>query len=158
VPVPESAIPHTTLPQSDPKFARAEHGRYLAAEIGMCMDCHSPWHFDATPPLDVHALFSGGRPFSAKEWAVASPPAPAVVYSYNLTPHTTGIEGWDAPTVAHAITFGVDNGGQSLCRPMPSGPMGSFGGMLADDALDIGLYLTTLPPIDSGDIPTCPRQ
>jgi len=42
-PVPESAIPHTTLPSTNPQAARAEHGRYLAAEVGFCMDCHTRW-------------------------------------------------------------------------------------------------------------------
>ena len=34
---------------------------------------------------------------------------------------------------------------------MPLGPVGGFGAILAQDALDIGAYLTTLAPID--DIP-----
>jgi hypothetical protein len=29
--------------------------------------------------------------------------------------------------------------------------------MTADDALDIGWYLTTIAPIDGGDVPLCPR-
>ncbi len=155
-PIPESAIPHTTLPKTDPSFARAEHGRYLAAEIGFCMDCHTPWRFDTKMPLDITALFAGNRAFAASEWVVPDP-APAVIYSYNITPHASGIAGWKAATVATAVTAGLDDQGGRLCRPMPSGPMGGFAGMTADDALDIGLYLTTLPPIDSGPIPTCPR-
>ncbi len=157
VPIPQSAIPHTTLPSTDPSFARAEHGRYLAAEVGFCMDCHSPWRVDSATPLDVHSLFAGNRAFSSKEWRV-QPPAPPVVYSYNVTPHASGIAGWTPATVAQAITNGVDDRGATLCRPMPSGPMGGFAGMTADDALDIGIYLTTLPPIDSGSIPSCPRE
>jgi hypothetical protein len=38
---------------------------------------------------------------------------------------------------------------------MPSTYGGSLLGMRAQDALDIGLYLTTLPPRDSGVIPAC---
>ena len=155
-PIPDSAIPHTTLPASDPKFPRAEHGRYLAAQVGFCMDCHSPWRVDASSPLDTTKLFAGGRAFSSREWTVP-PPAPAVIYSYNVTPHESGIKGWTEATVAHAITTGADDQGVPLCRPMPSGPTGSLGGITADDALDIGIYLTTLPPIDSGAIPSCPR-
>ena len=45
----------------------------------------------------------------------------------------------------------------ALCRPMPSGPTGGFGGMMAEDATDIGVYLTTIPPLPGGgDIPHCP--
>ena len=82
-------------------------------------------------------------------------PAPAVVYSYDVTPHASGIAGWTANDVALVLNAGTLPGGASLCRPMPSGPVGGFGGMLAQDALDIGAYLTTLAPIDGGDIPLC---
>jgi hypothetical protein len=156
-PLPDSAIPHTTLASTDPNFAHAEHGRYLAASVGACINCHTQWHYDAAMPLDVASLFAGNRPFSAKEWGVP-PPAPAVIYSYNITPHASGIAGWTAAMVVKAITTGRDDNDALLCRPMPFGPMGSFGGMTADDAFDIGTYITTLPPIDSGDIPRCPRE
>jgi hypothetical protein len=154
--IPDSAIPHTTLPATDPKYAQAENGRYLAAKVGFCMDCHSPWRFDQAVPLDVTNLFAGGRAFSASEWSVPAP-APAVIYSYNITPHDSGIKGWTPDTVAHTITTGLDDMGAALCRPMPSGPGGALGGLTADDALAIGIYVTTLPPIDSGSIPQCPR-
>jgi hypothetical protein len=38
---------------------------------------------------------------------------------------------------------------------MPSGTFGSFLGMSPQDALDIGHYLTTIPPIDTGVIKVC---
>lgn len=154
-PVADAAIPHTTLPKTDPSFARAENGRYLAAIA--CMDCHSPWRYDAPSAIDARSLFAGGRAFSSKEWAVPAP-APAVVYASNLTPHASGIAGWSADAVAHVLATGHDEDGRALCRPMPSGPFGSFGGIAADDARDIGLYLTTLPAIDSGAIPRCLRE
>lgn len=153
-PVSEAAIPHTTLPANDPNFGRAEHGRYLAGEVGFCMDCHTRFVIGRAQPLDMTAAFAGNRALSAREWTVP-PPAHRVVYSTNLTPHASGIKGWTPENVQRAISFGVDDLGASLCRPMPSGPLGAFGGMTADDALDIGYYLTTLPPLDSGDIPSC---
>ncbi len=153
-PVVESSIPHTTLAKTDPLFARAEHGRYLAGAIGFCMDCHTPWNLGRAAPLDMKLAFSGNRPFSARDWVVL-PPARRVIYSTNLTPHGSGIKGWTPANVQSAITSGVDMFNARLCRPMPSGPFGSFGGMTADDALDIGYYLTSLPPIDSGNIPNC---
>ena len=155
-PVPESAIPHTTLPAGDPRFASAEHGRYLAGEIGFCLDCHTPWRLGVTPPLDLARVFAGNRPFSAKEWAVPAP-APAVVYSYNVTPDPSGIGGWTPDAVVQAIQTGAAPGSPPLCRPMPSGPQGGLGGMLAEDARDIGVYLTTIPPLGGGnDVPQCP--
>jgi mono/diheme cytochrome c family protein len=155
-PVPESAIPHTTLAASDPSYASAERGRYLAGEVGFCLDCHTPWRPGITPPLDLSRVFAGGRAFSAKEWGVPSP-SPAVIYSYDVTPDPTGIAGWTASDMVGALQHGVDHGGGTLCRPMPSGPLGGFGGMLDQDARDIGTYLTTIPPLGGGDdIPKCP--
>jgi mono/diheme cytochrome c family protein len=155
-PVPQSAIPHTTLSPGDPSYASAERGRYLAGEVGFCLDCHTPWRAGITPPLDLSRVFAGGRPFSAREWGVPAPD-PAVIYSYDVTPDPTGIAGWTADDMVRALQHGIDNGGGPLCRPMPSGPFGGFGGMVEQDARDVGTYLTTIPPIGGGDdIPQCP--
>lgn len=153
-PVPESAIPHTSLPSSNPQAARAEHGRYLAAEIGFCMDCHTRWVLGRDQPLDLNGLFAGSRALSSRDWVV-QPPAHKVVYSTNLTPDKSGLLKWSPQDVQAAIKTGVDNTKQPLCRPMPSGPFGAFGGLTDSDALDIALYLTSIPPIDSGTIPSC---
>jgi hypothetical protein len=45
--------------------------------------------------------------------------------------------------------------GAMSCPPMPAGPTQAFGGMTDQDALDIGNYITSLPPIDNGVIPMC---
>jgi hypothetical protein len=154
--VPDAAIPHTTLPPTDANYAHAEHGRYLATQAGLCLSCHTRWRLGAEQPLELASAFAGGRTFSAKEWIVP-PPAPPVIYSYNITPHASGIAGWTAEQVAQTIVHGVDAQGHVPCRPMPSGPGGALGGVTDDDALDIGWYITTLPPIPSDDIPQCVR-
>jgi mono/diheme cytochrome c family protein len=155
-PIAESDIPQTTLKSSDPSYASAERGRYLAGEIGFCLDCHTPWRLGITPPLDLTRVFAGNRAFSSREWVVP-PPAPAVVYSYNVTPDPSGIGGWPPAWVVLAIQTGLTPGSPLLCRPMPSGPTGGLGGMLAQDATDIGVYLTTIPPLPGGDdVPQCP--
>ena len=101
-------------------------------------------------------LFRSNRAFSAREWVVP-PPAPAVIYSYNVTPDPSGIGGWTPDAVVLALQAGTPPGSPPLCRPMPSGPLGGLGGLLAQDALDIGTYLTTLPPLGGGDdVPRCP--
>ena len=153
-PIAEGAIPHTTLASSDPHYASAERGRYLAGEIGFCLDCHTPWRLGITPPLDLSRVFTGGRPFSAKDWGIPSP-SPAVVYSTNVTPDPTGIAGWTAQRIVEVLADGASAHGGSVCRPMPAGPFGSFGGMLPDDASDIGVYLTTLAPVAGEDAPAC---
>jgi mono/diheme cytochrome c family protein len=154
-PLAEGEIPHTTLPATDASYAAAERGRYLAGEIGFCLDCHTPWRWGAGSPLDMTRAFGGGRAFSAREWVVPAP-APPVIYSSNVTPATSGIAGWTPQAVVNALHADVDEKGRALCRPMPSGPFGGFAGLSQQDATDIGVYLTTLPPIDSGQIPVCP--
>jgi mono/diheme cytochrome c family protein len=153
-PIPPSAIPDTTLAASDPGYASAERGRYLAGEVGFCLDCHTAWRLGAAQPLDLTRVFAGGRGFSAREWSMP-PPAPAVVYSLDITPHANGIAGWTADDVASFLRDGVSPKGSSLCGPMPAGPVGAFGALSREDDHDIGVYLTTIAPIDGGDIPAC---
>jgi len=50
---------------------------------------------------------------------------------------------------------GVDKAGVPICPPVPVGPMGGFGGLTDQDALDIGYYITTIMPADNGVIPNC---
>jgi mono/diheme cytochrome c family protein len=154
-PIPLSSIPDTTLSATDPNHAAAEQGRYLAGQVGFCLDCHTVWRLGATSPLDLTQAFAGGRSFSSRDWVVP-PPAPSVVYSTNVTPDLTGIAGWTADDVAHLLIEGVPPGGGTLCRPMPSGPTGSLGGLSPQDAHAIGVYLTTLAPLTGDDVPACP--
>jgi mono/diheme cytochrome c family protein len=154
-PVPESAIPQTTLPAAGPEYAAAQRGRYLAGEIGFCLDCHTPWRLGQSQPLDLARAFGGGRPFSSHDWGVPAP-APAIVWSYDVTPDPTGIAGWTADDVAHVLAEGKTPAGTELCRPMPAGPVGGLGGITGQDAHDIGVYLTTIAPVAGGDVPTCP--
>ena len=150
----DTAIPHTTLGKNDKGYASAERGRYLAAKVGLCMDCHTPWRAGVSQPLDLQNAFAGGRTFSARDWAVPAP-APAVVYSYNVTPDPSGIATWTPEMVVTALLKGTDDLGATLCRPMPSGTMGGLGGLTDSDALDIAMYVTTLPPIATGQVPEC---
>ncbi len=153
-PVPESAIPQTVLPVGTTDYEAAQRGRYLAGEVGFCLDCHTPWRIGETQPLDLTRVFAGGRAFSSHDWAVPSP-APAVVWSYDVTPDPGGIGGWTADEVSQVLADGKTPGGTQLCRPMPAGPLGSFGGLSAEDAHAIGVYLTSIPPVAGDPVPAC---
>ena len=118
------------------------------------MECHTK-DVQGPIPLDTAKLFQGNRQFPAVEFGLPVPPFPAIIYSRNLTPHANGIQGWTAVAVANALKLGVDKDGIPLCPPMPAGPGMAFGGLTDSDALDIGYYLTTLPPQDNGVIPNC---
>lgn len=153
-PIPASAIPDTTLAPGEPAHAVAEQGRYLAGQVGFCLDCHTPWRLAAGAPLDLSRAFAGGRGFSARDWGLPAG-SPAVVYSSNATPDVTGVAGWTADDVARALVEGTAPGGGAPCRPMPSGPSGSLGGLSAADAHALGVYLTTLAPLVGAGLPAC---
>ncbi len=141
--VPEATIP---MPRADyPQRDAALRGRYLAGEIGVCLDCHTPR--GASGPMFERA-FQGGLKF---ERALLELPAtyPPVIYSANLTPHETGIRGHTVADVVRALKHGEDRNREPLCPPMPVGPLGAFGGLTEQDASDIGHYLLSLPPGDN---------
>jgi mono/diheme cytochrome c family protein len=142
--VPEAMIP---MPRADyPQRDAALRGRYLAGEIGVCLDCHTP-RGEKGPLFD--RAFQGGMKFDR---ALLRLPAgySEIIYSANLTPHETGIRDYSVEDVVRALKHGEDRnqGGQPLCPPMPAGPRRSFGGMTDADARDIGHYLLSLPPAE----------
>lgn len=119
-----------TIPVAAPGApAGASNGRYLAALA--CIECHSKASNDATRAFDIGLAFQGGRAFM--------PPA-GVVYSSNLTPDTTGTQGWTAGDFVKVLQLGLDRDGKKVCAPMPSHP-----GLTGADAADIGSYLLALP-------------
>jgi hypothetical protein len=155
-PVPANRIPDPVIQMTDPNYASAMRGKYLAGNFGVCMECHTK-HVQ-TPgavPLDLDKLFAGGEPFDAA--AIGLPPSFPVrtILTENITPHSTGIQGWTAAAVAKAIKDGIEKDGLPLCPPMPSGMGQAFNGITDNDALDIGNYITRLPPIDNPVGPIC---
>lgn len=153
-PVPVNAIPETTLLSTDPKYGNAEHGRYLAGFVGACLDCHSEPDAMSAVPLKLDKLLQGKDTFTRAQLGLP-PVFPETIVSSNLTPSVNGLQGWTAEDVATAITQGLDNQHQRLCPPMPSGPGAAFNGMSPADALDIGIYVTSLAARDNGVLPLC---
>lgn len=138
-----TSLPHTTLAASDPSYASAERGRYLA-NVG-CVQCHTP---SGAPPLglDVAKAYAGGRSF---------PDGAVQVQSANLTPDATGLAGWSASDVVQTLKTDREKGtGRMLCAPMPGGPDG-LGGLFDADLTDLATFVHTLPPIANGPF-ACP--
>lgn len=133
-------IPDSTLKPTDAHYAEAQLGKYIASELGVCMECHT----ERTPQgaLDATKLFAGGEVFH-----IGGPFGD--VTSLNITPDDSGIKGWTAADVQTLILTGKDNMGVGICPPMPAGPNGAFGGMKPEQALAIGYYLTTIPPVSN---------
>ena len=153
-PVPVDQLPETTLKPTDPKYASAQNGKYLAANVGVCMECHTEHDPLAAVPLKLDALFQGNETFTRDQLGLP-PVFPEMIVSANVTPGKNGIKGWTAEDVVKVLKEGVNKDGEALCPPMPFGPNGAFGGLTAADALDIGNYLTTLAPVDTAVIPLC---
>lgn len=131
-----TSIPHTTLPSTDPGFASAERGRYLANVA--CLTCHT---VNGGPPagVDVAKAYAGGRSFGA-------------VKSQNLTPDATGLAGWSTADLVATLKTDKEKGtGRMLLPPMPGG-MGidHLGGLTDADLADLAQFIHTLPPVVNG--------
>jgi len=131
-----------------PDREAALRGRYLAGEIGVCLECHTRHIMGDPKVLDYDGIFAGGEPF-----AVGLPVTPI---SSNLTSDAqTGLGDWVVEGIVQVLLQGIDDEGQGICPPMPVGPMGAFGGLTPADATDIAHYIKSLPPIANAIDDTC---
>ena len=122
--------------------AAALRGRYLAAQAGVCLECHTRHVMGDPNVLDLGAIFAGGEQFPIG--------LPVTPISSNLTSdEETGLGSWAVEDIMEVILNGTDSDGDGICPPMPAGPMGPFGGLKSRDALDIAHYIKSLPPISN---------
>ena len=146
VPAPSDYLDPATIPtpaNSYPQRDSALRGRYLATEIGLCIECHTPHLQVGTKPLDTGKYFWGGEDFSSFFAGTLN----IHPISANLTSDpATGIGGWTAAQVVKVLHQGIDDNGDGICPPMPVGPQGAYGGLTDQDALDIANYILSLPP------------
>lgn len=141
--VPETLIP---MPRAEyPDHAAALRGRYLAGNIGACLDCHTP-RAQGRPALE--RAFQGGMSFR-RELLGLPGDYPELIYTANLTPHATGMADYSVADVVRALRHGEDKDGGSLCPPMPAGPLGPLAGLSDADTTDIAHYLLSLEPAEN---------
>ena len=143
---PAAKIP---MPRADYAHrAEAMRGRYLAGNVGLCMECHTPRDSMQNPIVDM--AFQGGAVFRRGELRLP-PNFPELIYSANVTPHATGIADWSLNEVMAAIQRGEDKdqGGAALCPPMPAGLMSAYAGLTDGDVRDIAHYLLSIPARDN---------
>lgn len=136
-------IPQTTLAATDPKYATAQKGRYLASFA--CLHCHTSAITMSDYFRDPSKIFAGNYRFAT------SPYVPKEVYSKNLTPHENGMKDKTVPQIVEAIK----NSGGVLCKPMAALSKNYLSGMTDEDATAIATYLNTIPAVDTGVISTC---
>lgn len=138
-----AGVPHTTLPSSDPQFAAAERGRYLASVA--CLNCHTEQVSDDVPNLAK--AFAGGKQYTFIRGAPLNT-------SVNLTPDPTGLAGWSVQDIVTALATNTEKGtGRMFCKTHPGGPE-LLGKMTMGDMTDIATYIHTLPPVANGPF-TC---
>jgi mono/diheme cytochrome c family protein len=105
-----------------------EKGKYLAEQVAMCVQCHSPR--DAKGELDRLSLFKGARipiasPFPNKPWAL-------------YAPRIAGLPGWEEQDFITLLVTGSRPTGE-----IPRAPMPPFR-MSPEDAAAIAAYLKSL--------------
>jgi mono/diheme cytochrome c family protein len=147
--VDDTKIPHTTLPTSDPNFAAAERGRYLAKVA--CLNCHTEevqhdqMIFPDVP--DLTKAFGGGKKYKFDRMKPAHT-------SVNITPDGTGLADWSVDDIVAAIKTNTEKGtGRKFCNTHPGGPE-RLGKMADADLKDLATYIHTLPPVKNGPF-TC---
>jgi cytochrome c553 len=149
-PLAESKIP--TPADTFAEKASALRGRYLAGQIGVCLECHTKHNEPgptATTILDETKIFAGGEDFSQLFGGALKP------VSKNLTSDVTGLKDWTAAEIVKALKEGKAKDGTGICPPMPVGPMGAYGHLTDQDALDIANYIKSLPPIANTIVDMC---
>lgn len=158
--VPEAAAPLTltAVPMpvaTDLNYDSEVRGRYLTAQVGVCVECHTK-HLDpatmSATVLDETKLFAGGEDFSDL-FASTLMIHPV---SKNLTSDaTTGLGMWTADDIVTVLSMGKAKDGTGICPPMPVGPNGDYGGLHAQDATDIANYIKSLPAISNMIVDMC---
>jgi mono/diheme cytochrome c family protein len=130
-----TTLPHTTLAATDPAFASAERGRYLA-NLG-CVSCHSP---TGGPPtgVDVTKAYAGGRSFGGG------------VKSANLTPDATGLAGWTIADIIATLKTNQEKGTGVMLFPTMPGGTDQLGGLFDNDLTDVATFIHSLPPVVNG--------
>ncbi len=140
-----SKIPHTTLAKTDPDFAAAERGRYLASAA--CLNCHTEQLGEDVP--DLAKAFAGGKKYTFVRGA-------PVNTSVNLTPDATGLASWSIDDIVSALKTNTEKGtGRTFCNTHPGGPQ-LLGAMVDSDVRDIATYIHTLPPVANGPFKCLP--
>ena len=126
-------------PIAPPRAATAGYGEYLAVNVALCADCHTP-RSGLRNQADMERLFAG----------TADPPDGFPANPANITPdNSTGIGTWSEADFLRAIQTGITPDGREL---HPFMPWRQYRRMSEDDLRAIYRYLRTVRPIVN-DVP-----
>ena len=131
MPLPPNYGPPVKTVKAPPASNARAYGEYLA-NIGHCMECHTPR--DAKGQLQHDKLGAGGQVFKGP-WGEST--------SRNLTPHATGLKDFTDAQIIRSVREGVDRSGQPYKPPMGFG----FYKSISDaDMAALVAYLRSLTP------------
>ncbi len=119
-------VPAAVRPADTP--ANVDHGKYLAENVAMCIQCHTPR--DEQGNLLRSQLFQGApvpfvSPYPNSRWA-------------NTAPSIVGLPQYSTEQAIRLLTTGVSRTGSLLRSPMPPFRMSE------SDARDIIAYLKSI--------------
>jgi len=119
--------------------SRIARGKYLATNVAVCVDCHSPHDWSKFGgPMDTTRLGAGGEKFDA---GVGFPGSVVVP---NITPYN--LKTWTDGELFRAITTGVRKDGSAI---FPLMPWKGYAKMDREDVYAIIAYVRTLKPIEA---------
>jgi mono/diheme cytochrome c family protein len=116
-----------------------EYGRYFAANVAGCADCHTPRNLE-NGQFYLDSLFAGGTfPFGESEGD------PLVAFARTIRLNVAGgVGSWNEEQFALAVSAGFRRDSTVLAPHMP---YGQYKFLAADDLRAIYLYLSSLPPL-----------
>ncbi len=117
--------------KAPPASDKRAYGEYLA-NIGHCMECHTPR--DGKGMLQLDQLGAGGQTFPGP-WGES--------VSRNLTPHPIGLKDWTDAQIVTAVRVGKDRNGKDYRPPMG---FGFYKTISDDDMAALISYLRSLKP------------
>jgi mono/diheme cytochrome c family protein len=130
IPLPESYGPPVGAVATPSREDKLAYGKYLA-DIGHCMECHTPMGPAGMPDYENH-FGAGGFEFHGP-WGVS--------VSANITP--AGIGHYTDEELKPVIQAGVRPNGSKLLPPMP---VSYYANITAEDMEALVAYLRSLPP------------
>lgn len=133
---PELIVNAETLPETPPDGSDpVELGAYLVLSVMSCSDCHTPLDPETGAP-QFELLLGGGQAYQGP-WGI--------VYGGNITPHETGLAGWEAADYERVLREGVRIDGRRLVFM----PWQDYAGASDEDMEAIIAYLQSLEPVDN---------
>jgi mono/diheme cytochrome c family protein len=140
-------ITDAEIPMPTGGGSAALHGRYLASEAGLCIDCHTPDAVQPAPRLiDLTKAYQGGRFFTKEQLGLLDASYPEMIYSRNITPDATGLQGWSMQQIEDAISKGKDQMGNAVCAATHGSMVSPYAALTQEDLDDITTYIMNLPP------------